>query len=619
MPRGVRTSPADKRKVLRLHKAGNPQTVIAAEMGMDRGTVKAIINGVAQNNGREWVKATQEDSLPAPVQMEAIPDAAAEALADPTGYLWCKRYFGIELSAWQQECWAIMEEGYASPDREFQCINAAPGLGKSTVLVAFAAKRVAEDRAVRVLFISRAQSLAERNTMRLRRALERTSPAVGADGCLAVDFGRFKPATAGDVWRRNEFVVEQLDGTPIEEKEPTCSAFGFDSEWLGNRLDIVLGDDLDSTRSLRNYETVVNNRQIFDDELEPRLEGGGLFVVAQQRLGPFDFSAHVLSKRIIVNDDAMTEGLESEAQYRHVVFKAHYEELCRGVETHRAGAPGYPDGCLLDPRRLTWRDLRKAMNNTRRFSVVYQQGDADESETLVARIWIEGGRAEKGGEEYPGCWDNDRGAASVPAGLVHPNLSVVTCDPSPTRFWSIQWWLVNGPTEQRFLLDLIRQGMDAPDFLDWNIAQGVYTGVLEEWWQRSKDLGFPFTWLVAEANAAQRFMLQYDYFRKWASTRGVAVIPHQTHRNKSHPEFGIQAIAPHYRYGRVRLPGKQMDPGRMAAMKLVDEVTRWPQAATDDCVMAQWFLEFNLTRMLRKESAVPTTLWQPPRWFRRSA
>jgi hypothetical protein len=398
-------------------------------------------------------------------------------LADRSGFLFCKRYFGIELSPWQQVSWETMEDLWDSPDREFLCENAAPGLGKSTVKVAFAAKRIVLNRAVRVLFISRAQSLAERNTMRLRRALERTSPAVGAMATLSGDFGRFKPSGAGDVWRKHEFVVEQSDGTPIEEKEPTVSSFGFDAEWLGNRLDLMFGDDLDSTRSIRNFETVQVNRQIFDDELEPRLEGGGLMAITQQRLGPFDFSSHALSKQVLFDDDGVSEEVDSEPQYRHLVFKAHYDDRCRGIETHRPGAPPWPEGCLLDPRRLTWRDIRKAMNSRRRFAVVYQQEEADESDALVPRLWVDGGRGSDG-VDYPGCWDKNRGLADIPEGLVAPNLSVVTCDPSPTRFWSIQWWLVNAPTEQRFLLDLVRQAMDAPDFLDFNMNEGRLFGVV---------------------------------------------------------------------------------------------------------------------------------------------
>lgn len=586
----------------------------ASEAKVSEGWAKGFERNLRNSSGREWLNAKKEITVEGPKPLDAICDEAKAALADRTGALWCKRYYGMELSPFQRIAWEQMEDLYDSPDREFLCINAAPGLGKSTALVAFASKRIAKDRTIRVLFISRAQSLAERNTMRLRRMLERTSPAVGAESTLSKDFGRFKPTTSGDVWRKNEFVTEQLDGSPVEEKEPTCSAFGFDSEWLGNRLELVLGDDLDSTRSLSNIETVMRNRQIFDDELEPRLEGGGLFVIAQQRLGPFDFSAHALSKILAPPDDGTGDDMDGEAQYHHLKFLAHYEDRCQGIQSHRHDAPAWPEGCLLDPQRLSWRDLRKAMHSPRRYAVVYQQGDHDESDVLVPRIWVDGGRSPDG-TEHPGCWDKDRGLAEIPKNLVAPNHSIVTCDPSPTKFWSIQWWLYNEPTEQRILLDLERRAMDAPDFLDFNVNEGTYSGLLEEWWQRANDKGAPFHTLIVEANAAQRFMLQYDPFRKWASRRNVTVIGHQTSRNKAHADFGVQSIRSHFEFGRVRLPGKQgVDSGRIAAMKLVDEVTRWPNAPTDDCVMAYWFLEWNLQRL-----AVPALVkpqLKRPSWLR---
>lgn len=627
MPRGQKTSPAVKREVVRLWRAGETQVAIASRVGLDRGTVKAIVNGVSQNNGDGWLdRAKGEESealLPAPRRLDEIPVEALEALGDRTGFLWCKRYMGIELSKFQQLMWEALEDLWSTPDREYAFFNAPPGLGKSTVFVGFASKQIAKWRPVRFLFMSRAHSLAERNVRRLRRLLERTSPAVGAAATLAGDFGRFKPVSSGEVWRAGEFVVEQLDGTPVEEKEPTVSAFGFDSDWIGNRIDGLFGDDLDTSRSMANPETVERNRGIYDDELEPRLDppkdpevGGGVLALAQQRLGVWDFSNHVGSKVIPVEeDDGLADDVVSVPQYKHLLFKAHYEECCRGDETHRLGAPAWPNGCLLDPRRLSWRDLRKTMNNRRRFQVVYQQEEADESEALVPRLWVDGGRGGDG-VDYPGCWDRDRGLAQVPKGLVLPNLSAVTCDPSPTKMWSVQWWLVNVPTEQRFLLDLVRQAMDAPDFLDWNMNEGVFSGLLEEWWQRSNDVGAPFSHLIVEANAAQRFMLQYDLFRKWASSRKVLVIPHQTHRNKSDPDFGVQSIAPLYRYGKVRLPGRQHgDMGRVAAMKLVDELIRWPAGATDDCVMAQWFLEWNLPQVVPRP--VSGKRVRRPSWMRR--
>lgn len=470
----------------------------------------------------------------------------------------------------------------------------------STIIVGFACKRIVLDRAIRTLFISRAHSLAERNAMRVRRALERVSPPPTGLATLAGDFGRFKPKQGGDVWKRDEFVVEQMDGTPIEEKEPTVSSFGFDSEWIGNRVELVLGDDLDTTRSTRNLEIVEKNREVFDNELEPRLESGGLFVVTQQRLSAFDFSAHCKSKLILPDDDGSGDDAEGTTQYRHIVYKAHYEEKCAGLPLveqralHSSTAEPWPAGCLLSPTRLGWRDVRKAMNNRDRFDVVYQQNDPGESGALVQKLWVDGGRGPDG-QLFIGCWDNDRGLWQLPDGLEGDLIGVMTVDPSVTRYWSVQAWVYHPVSQARFLIDLHRERMDAPDFLDWSHTEKKFVGLAEDWFHNFAKLGVKLSWLIAEANAAHRHMLQYEHFHRWMRAHSVQVIGHSTQRNKADEELGVEMLKPRWRDGQVRLPGKGQ--ARIQSLRLVDEVTRYPNSVTTDCLMAQWFLEHNLDRI----------------------
>ena len=97
--------------------------------------------------------------------------------------------------------------------------------------------------------------------------------------------------------------------------------------------------------------------------------------------------------------------------------------------------------------------------------------------------------------------------------------------------------------------------------------------------------------------------------------RGVELIPHYTHsRNKGDPKYGVQMLAPLYRLGRIRLAGKQRTNARPHSLKLVNEVTKWnPEGTgtrTDDCVMAQWFVEHNLEK-LYVPRAEPHRLWRP--------
>ena len=289
--------------------------------------------------------------------------------------------------------------------------------------------------------------------------------------------------------------------------------------------------------------------------------------------------------------------LDTRPMYHHVKFKAHYEEKCNPAVTHKRTAPAFPEGCLLSPQRLPWRELSaKIRNRSDRFEVVYQQQDTDPAGVLVPTTWI------NGGDGYPGCLDLDRDRLELPKGLTPPLVSVMTVDPSPTRYWAIQWWIYQPETEFRYLMDLERRTMEAGDFLDYNPATRQFTGLLNEWVDTSNQLGWPISHVVVEDNAAQRFLLQYQMVHQWMALRGVQILPHSTHRNKSDSEYGVETIAQHYQFGRVRLPNKRNSAGYAASEYLIREVTHYPHGRTDDCVMAHWFLEWNLPKIYAPET-----------------
>ena len=242
-------------------------------------------------------------------------------------------------------------------------------------------------------------------------------------------------------------------------------------------------------------------------------------------------------------------------------------------------------------------------NRGERFAVVYQQEDLALDEVLVRNEWV------YGHGDSPGCIDKERDRWEIPAGLNPRDCIVIaTADPSPTMYWSIQCWLYHKESEQRFLLDLIRAKMEAPQFLEYDYNQGEFTGVMEEWQRLSISLGFPIQVWVVEQNAAQRFMLQYDHFKRWRQLRGVEIIPHNTTSNKSDSNYGVTTISQHWKFGRVRLMGK--GEGKVRSMRLIDEVTRYPHGRTDDCVMAEWFFEWNLPNIYVPPS-VAVKAWRP--------
>jgi hypothetical protein len=256
-------------------------------------------------------------------------------------------------------------------------------------------------------------------------------------------------------------------------------------------------------------------------------------------------------------------------------------------------------------------------NRRNNFAVIYQQEDVDADSVLVDPLWVNGGTDPKTREVYPGCLDKERDVCQIPHGLFGQLLSVATADPSPTKYWSIQWWVVrcvDGQPYERYLMDHIRQAMDAPSFLDWSNPTQAFAGVMENWQRRSVELGLPITTWIVEKNGAQNFMLQYEHVRRWLAQWRVRLIPHNTHSNKSDSQYGVQTLAGVYRYGLVRLPWMARTKGWQASAKLVEEVTHWPGWRSDDTVMAHWFLEFNLPHLIPATKPLPKAT--RPSWMK---
>lgn len=616
MARGRKTDPETRRAIIKDLQSGWTKRETAKRNAVSVDVVYAIQKGVNNSSGDAFRTARLEEQVPVPLTRAKLSTAATRALDDIAYF--ATRYFGAILQPWQLECTKVVVDLYDSDEEEYLDINAPPGSGKSffftRILPAWLTCR---NRSIRGMIGSASQNLAKNYTLQLRREFERVIPikadgnalrrglACDAESTLPMDFGMFKPSLS-DLWRAEQFVVAQEGDTQVTEKEPTWTAVGQDSGFIGNRFDFIIWDDLWDPRKLRSSEGREELKQWYSDVAEPRLDAPGLLILQGQRFGPDDIHRFALDQTM-VDDDGDVQG----KRYHHLKFKAHYEDRCN--QLHKVDAPPYPQGCLLSPRRVTYRRLAGIMKNRiETFEVVYQQEDIDPANVLVNPIWIKGGR-DADGFEYPGCWDNTRGLCEIPQGLTGQLFSYATADPSPKNFWAVEWWVYHPDSEQRFLMDLVRQRMDANEFLDWDYNEGAFIGLAEQWQRRSRDLGWPIRYWIIEANAAQRFLLQYDHTRRWQALWGISLIGHETNRNKADPAYGVQSIREHYKWGRKRLPG--LGDARLASLKLVDELTRYPQGTTDDCVLADWFGEWNLPRLYVPPAGKPTQLRRPS-WMR---
>jgi len=291
------------------------------------------------------------------------------------------------------------------------------------------------------------------------------------------------------------------------------------------------------------------------------------------------------------------------------VYKAYYEELDDGPKSKRTDAPPWPDGPLLEPFRLSWRDLSYIKHsNPSKFKVVYQQEDLEAGNYLIERVWATGGIGPDG-VLYPGCIDRDRQPGYIPAALEPPIISIASVDPSPTQFWAIQWWLYQPHTNLRYLVDIERTKLTAEELLGYDTSSREYSGIMEIWQNRAFQMGYPISHWIVEVNAAQRFLLAHDFVRKWQATQQVLIVPHTTSRNKLDENLGVEALLPPlWRMGQVRLPTMR---DNWKTLALIEEMSSWTRNKKNgtDLVMAHWFAELHMPQLGPVKQ--PPRMWRP--------
>jgi len=628
--------PKIKSAIVKMMSEGYSYRAIAKKLNVSLSSVQRVINDSRNKTTKDAsgitnpIERKRVEELQGPIDLDKLSEEAAQALEDFTYFQ--RRYFGRVATPWQAEAANRVAAALESDEEEYFVVNCPPGTGKTTVFTHdIPIWLTCRNRAIRGLIGAANQRAAQTHVNRIKRTLMRTTPelaplidkrrglAFDAESTVAIDFGRFQPLDR-EVWNRDALIVMQHgDMGSISEKEPTWSAYGEDSGFLGQRFNFVVWDDLVTPKSIATIEAREKQQIHWSTIAETRLEPGGLLLLQGQRLSPDDLYRYALDLKSGEWDDDDVDFDErgeeiirdrGDKKYKHIIFRAHDEARCDGDNGKTPNhdpktAKPYPEGCLLDPRRLPYKKIRMLEGNPiNSYRTVYQQEDVDPANVLVQNEWI------YGSEKYPGCLDKGRDFWELPEGVSPDGLIIMaSCDPSPSMYWAVTLWGYDPITEYRYLLAFHRGKMEAPQFLDFSQETGEYTGLMADWQNKSRQVGLEIqTWIV-EVNAAAKFLLQYDHVRKWQAKNGVDILPHTTGKNKSDQEFGVQTLAPHYRYGRIRLPASPQ--AKQRVMPLIDEVTKYPHGRTDDCVMAQWFFEWNLPDVTPKGMFNSAPAWRP--------
>lgn len=559
--------------------------------------------GDQSSGGLEAAQVLGREMVGGNLVAKPLSPQAQQALDD---FAYCRlRYFGRRSMPWQERAaYDVLSALEDKKVRSYLVINCPPGSGKSTLFTHdIICWLVARNRSTRIMIGSRTERQARMYVGRIKKTLERDAPmradaeafengwAVDAIATMQDDYTAFRPPGRSDLWRAEALVVRQLDGTALDDKEPTVSAWGQDSGFLGGRFDLVIWDDLVDKKNTTTSDGKARLQDWYVTEAETRVEPGGAFILQGQRIAHDDLYRFALDLR----------RLDDTPKYQHIVYPAHDDEHCRDHNdpAERTGAlypPAWPEGCLLDPFRLPMAELEAIKRNTPRvFEVQYQQRDGDLVGGLVEPEWIYGG-TDSDGYVAPGCLDKQRSVGEVPPHLTDGRgWSFMSVDPSPTEWWGVIWWLYDPETDLRYALDVIRTRLNPEQFLTVDMdraREGIsaYSGLLEQTRIRSNMAGAPLHHVIVEINAAQRWLVQQPYVQRWMDATGIVILSHSTYANKADPKFGLESIGDLFRQGKIRLPYGDFT-SRTRTNDLVKEALAYGGQTDDttDLLMSTWF------------------------------
>jgi hypothetical protein len=585
--------------------------------------------GISYGTGNNWAGHYKERGIsgrkvlrdvPNPRTFDQLPSDAKYALEDFS--LFREMFFDWPYQAWARDAGQRIVEYVLDPtERSFIDLNVFPGAGKTFMMRHLILWLVCGGgsmdpqfgRALRIMVGSRALKVAKHMVFGIRSDLELYRPFYNkvqkryAHYSLQSQFGRFRPDRGlGEqaIWTADQFLLAQVGGLDVYEKEPSVQAASEESGFLGERVNLAVWDDIAVDANSRSPDQQTSLGRWFENEAEQRVEPGGTLILVGQRISPYDLHRHRLDARVLVDEN--TE--ETKPLYHHIIYPAHHDDMCDAAAggSHRQWKKwgDNESGCMTDIWRLPIRDWMNAKSRND-YRTVMQQEDIDPGLVLVKPEWITGAMDDEG-YPAPGCFDHDRAFGTHPPGVTGL-IDYCSVDPSGSGWWAIEWWAYHPETQVNYLIWGIRRKMAPGQLLDWDSIEGVFTGHMEQMQTASAGSGHPIRAWVVEFNAFARWLAGYAHWKKWRQRwPQVAVIGHQTQTNKLDKVLGVTGLLPgRYKTGMIRIPrlaGTGPD-GPMFVNQFVKELTTYSLAHDAknvgfDTVMSHWIGEVNLPRVV---------------------
>jgi hypothetical protein len=469
-------------------------------------------------------------------------------------------------------------------------INIPPEHAKSTTFtVNYTVWLIHKDPSTRCLIVSEGSALAKDFLYEIKSKL--TSSVYREMHMRFAPDGGWRDTD--NSWAADRIYVQGKEDTDKGiQKDPTVQAIGLKGTIYGRREDIIILDDIASTKNARevDYQKRLINRDI-DSRLPSEQEGGGLLIILGTRVAPMDIYRTLLDEKDGDDRDIWT--------YFRMPAVLDYGDGDSSTWT------------TLWPEKWSGPSLSRRRRDSG-WNLIYQQLDIDDDMTFKA----EAVNASVNQARFPGPMSGD-GASHRVEGM-RGLYVVIGMDPASTGNTAIVVSGLDRDTGKRWILDGFNEPFTTPQVRDGQLKKFTETYGAHEW--------------VIETNAYQRSITLDTDLMNWARSRGVKVTPHYTNSDKFDSDFGVPTMAPLFdscvtydevRKTWVRVTKPELRLIDLPAMRqnkwvndMVQQLTIWqPQGMAQkqktDLVMALWFTHIAHQRLMNK-SRTRTTHRQTP-------
>lgn len=582
--------PRDRRRNT-LSSAEKKQTILAAvRMGQ---TVKEGCRqaGCSEKTHEYYRKSDPDyrDMMDRALQAR-IEGASAARKEVPDFPEFCEKYLGTRLFEHHLQWYDLLEgreprnlhpaQRYIQADPDALVINTPPEHAKSTTItVNYVTWRIVQDPSIRILLVSKTQSLAAKFLFSIKQRLAESR----AYAELQRDFGPPGGWSEGaSTWTSTQIRVAGVDSG---EKDFTVEAVGIGGQIYGTRTDLVIMDDcVDNTNHQQHESQIDWIQNIVGSRVA---DVGGRMLLVGTRMATVDLYSEILKPQYYSEGQSPWTYLTQPAVLNFADDPEDWVTLWprtnRPPVTVQARKLVQPDEDGLWPMWTGPALAKKRRRMTpRNWSMVYQQDQvADDAIFKMEDVTGCVDRARYPGRMFDGQSDHRKYGMD---GL----LVVAGLDPAAAGCTAMVVIGLDRRTGVRWVLDVVNKRGMPPHEMRSEMERLTERYGISEW--------------RVEKNAYQGSIVQDQLIRTFLNARGCLITPHHTDSKKWDTDFGVASMATLFegwRDGRnlIRLPSQTQSEGMRA---FIEQFCSWfPETrGLTDIVMAFWFAEIRCRELM---------------------